>query len=588
LKNPVKPFWPYIRPYRSRIALGLVLLTLTQAIATAVPYVLKVAVDAVKASVDRTPLDDQAIFGSDVWSYGLLIVALSVAAMGVSMWMRWIFASVARLIEFDIREQYFARLVELSLHFYQRTPTGDLMSRATNDLNSVRIFLGFGIRMLFDAALAVSMGLAVMCTIDWRLSLLALIPLPVLALVMNRAASGIYDGFRDVQDHFSKISARVQENLSGIRVVKGYVQRDHEIADFDTLNQAYLQKNKRLILLQSAVRPLAFIVGGCSLVIVLWLGGESVIEGDITLGEFVAFNAYLTKLIFPMILLGWMVERYQRGLASMVRINEVIDERPDIADIEKPSHPEAVRGEIVFDRVTFAYGDDVVLDELSLTIPAGSTLAVVGRVGAGKTTLGRLIPRMREPQAGEIRVDGIRTTDWPLQALRSQIGFVPQDSFLFSETLRENISLGVEGGDNLVEWAADVSRLSQDLPDFPDGYETVSGERGVTFSGGQKQRSALARAIIRRPTILILDDAMSSVDTHTEEEILRGLREVMAERTTILISHRISTVQHADQIVVIEDSGIAEQGTHAELIDRNGIYADMYARQQLRRELDEI
>jgi ATP-binding cassette subfamily B protein len=588
VRNPIKPFWPFLRRYKGRIAAGLFLLTLSQAAATAIPYVLKIAVDAVKASVEGRPLSEEAVFGADVWAYGELIVGLALITMVFGMGMRWFFNSVSRYVEYDIRQDYFAHLVKLSLSYYQRTPTGDLMSRATNDLNSVRMFLGFGIRMLFDALLAVGMGLAVMCTIDWQLSLWALTPLPVLAFVMNRAASGIYDGYRDVQDHFSKISARVQENLAGMRVVKAYVQREHEIADFDHLNQAYLEKNKKLILLSSLVRPMAFVVGGGSLVIVLWLGGEAVISDRITLGEFVAFNAYLTKLIFPMILLGWMIERYQRGLASMVRIQEILNEVPSIQDDPSAVSPQEVRGEIVFDNVTFAYEDNVVLRDFSLTIPAGSTLAVVGRVGAGKTTLGRLIPRMIEPQSGEIRIDGVPVSLWPIDELRSRIGFVPQDSFLFSDTLRENIALGVEGGHSRVEEAVEIARLSQDLPDFPKGYETLAGERGVTLSGGQKQRTALARAIIREPMILILDDAMSSVDTQTEEEILDGLRTVMDERTTVLISHRISTVQHADQIIVIDDSRIAEKGKHQDLIDQDGIYADMYARQQLRQELDEI
>lgn len=548
---------------------------------------MKIAVDAVKVTVDGGELVPEAIFEDDVRSYAWLIVGLALLQMGVGMPMRWFFTSVSRFAEYDIRKAYFAHLVRLSLQYYQRTPTGDLMSRATNDLNAVRMFLGFGVRMLFDAILAVGMGLIVMCTIDWKLSLIVLTPLPILALAMNRAASGIYSGFRDVQDQFSSISARVQENLAGMRVVKAYVQREHEIRDFDELSNAYLEKNRRLILVQSFVRPIAMIVGGCSLLIVLWLGGEAVIEERLTLGEFVAFNAYLTKLIFPMILLGWMIERYQRGLASMVRINDVLSEQLEIVDVPETRVPTAARGEIVFDHVTFGYDDDIVLQDLSLTVPAGSTLAVVGRVGSGKTTLGRLIPRLIEPQSGDVRIDGVSVSDWPLQDLRAHIAFVPQDSFLFSDTLENNIALGVDDTSQ-VEWAAGISRLNQDLKDFPEGYETVAGERGVTLSGGQKQRTALARAVIREPTILILDDAMSSVDTHTEEEILGSLRTVMKNRTTILISHRISTVQAADQIIVMEDGGIIEQGTHQELVDRGGIYANMYIRQQLRQELDEF
>ena len=567
--------------------LGLALLTVSQAAATAIPYVLKIAVDAVKVTVDGGVFASEAIFKDDVWAYGCLIVGLALLQMGLGMGMRWTFTSVSRFAEYDIRKRYFAHLVTLSLRYYQRTPTGDLMSRATNDLNAVRMFLGFGVRMVFDAVLAIGMGLTVMCTIDWKLSLIALTPLPILALVMNRAASGIHDGFRDVQDQFSNISARVQENLAGTRVVKAYVQREHEISDFDVLNRTYLERNKRLILLQSLVRPLAMVVGGCSILVVLWLGGEAVIEGRITLGDFVAFNAYLTKLIFPMILLGWMVERYQRGLASMGRINEILGEYPEIVDAEETSQPAQSRGEIVFDHVTFAYDDDIVLRDLTLTIPGGSTLAIVGRVGSGKTTLARLIPRVIQPQSGDVRIDGVSVADWPLADLRAEIGFVPQDSFLFSDTLENNIALGVDDTTQ-VEWASEISRLSQDLEDFPQGYKTVAGERGVTLSGGQKQRTALARAVIREPTILIPDDAMSSVDTHTEEEILSGLRSVMQNRTTILISHRISTVQAADQIIVLEDGGIAEQGSHQELVERRGIYADMFVRQQLRRELDEI
>ena len=589
--NIFGPFWPYLRPYRRKIALGLALIALAQVVATAIPYALKIAVDTLKEGFEarhQIPAFEQVIL-RDILLYAGIILGLALVQMGLQMAMRWYLNALSRYVEYDIRRDFFEHLLRLSLNYFHRTPTGDLISRATNDVNAVRMFLGFGIRMLFDALLALALGMAVMCAIDWQLALYALVPMPLLALLMNRVAAGIHVGFRDVQEQFSRISARVQENLSGIRVVKAYVQREGEMAIFDRLNREYLEKSRKLIHIESIIRPLAFMVSGASLVVILWLGGERVLNGQLSLGDFVAFNAYLAKLIFPMILLGWMIDRYQRGMASMTRINEILSVQPEIADSDTVRPVSDIRGEISFQNMSFAYNGTPVLHNINLHIPSGSTLAVVGRVGSGKTTLGRLIPRLIQTDAGEVLIDGVPVADIPLQTLRAGIGYVPQETFLFSDTLRENIALGrPEASEADVNWAAEAARLSNDLQDFPLGLDTVVGERGVTLSGGQKQRTALARAVIRRPEILILDDAMASVDTHTEEEILERLRGVMAERTTILISHRISTVQGADQIVVLDEGHIVEQGTHAELVALEGIYAEMHRRQQLTQELDEI
>ncbi len=585
--NPFKPFWPYMRPYRRYVILGLGLLALSTGVVTAIPLALKRAVDSIKAGLDSAGFD--ASVQEDVALYAGLILGLALVQMGLQMGMRWYLNSLARYVEYDIRKDYFRHLLKLSLSYFHRTPTGDLMARASNDVDAIRMFLGFGVRMVFGAVLALALTMAVMCTIDWKLAVYSLLPMPVMAVVMNRVAARIHVGFRAVQEQFSRISARVQENLSGVRVVKAYVQQEAEVEAFDALSRDYLEKNRKLIRIQSLFFPLMFLISGASLGVILWLGGHRVVQNELTLGDFVAFNAYLTRLMFPMIALGWMVDRYQRGLASMRRIQEILAIQPEIQDREQVRSVRDLSGEIEFRKMCFAYNGEPVLDNIDLHIPAGSTLAVVGRVGSGKTTLGRLIPRLIQAGDGQVLIDGVPVEELPLETLRSSIGYVPQDTFLFSDTVRENIALGVEeASEDALVRAIGVSQLSEDLRDMPQGLDTMVGERGVTLSGGQKQRTALARAVIRRPKILILDDAMASVDTHTEEEILKRLREVMAQRTTILISHRISTVQGADQIVVLDEGRIAEQGAHQELIDRDGIYAEMYRRQQLTQELDEI
>lgn len=585
--NFLKPFWPYLKPYKKRIAWGVLLVALAQIASTGIPYMLKLAVDAVEAGINSGSRED--VFDT-ITFYALIIVGLALIQMCFGMGMRWHIQATSRYVENDIREKYFRHLLTMSMAYYSRMPTGDLMSRATHDVNAIRMFLSFGIRMLFDAAIALSLGLTVMCTIDWRLALCALIPMPFLSLAMNRVAGRINSGFREVQELFADISSRVQENLSGIRVVKAYVQREGEMKVFDGLNRTFLNKNKRLIRVESVIRPLAFLLSGSSLIIVLWLGGEKVLNGQISLGDFVAFNGYLTKLIFPIILVGWMIDRYQRANAAMRRINAILEDVAEIADAPDAIVPDEIRGEIEFRNMSYAYDKKtVVLDNVNLKIPAGTSLAIVGRVGSGKTTLGRLIPRLIQAKEGSVLIDGIPVEKLALETLRENIGFVPQDSFLFSDSLRENIALGVvEPTDEDIDWAMETSQLIADLPDFPQGLDTVVGERGVTFSGGQKQRTALARAVIRRPKILILDDAMASVDTHTEEEILRQLKNLMQGRTTIIIAHRISTVMGADQIVVLDGGKVVEQGTHDELLKKKGTYAEMYQRQQINEELSEI
>ncbi|MDA0710547.1 MAG: ABC transporter ATP-binding protein, partial [bacterium] len=513
--NFIKPFWPYLRNYKARILWGIALVTLAQIASSAIPYLLKLAVDGIVAGLKAGTQD--AVFGTLTF-YALAIVGLAVVQMFFGMGMRWQIQATSQYVENDIREKYFAHLLTMSMAYYNRMPTGDLMSRATHDVNAIRMFLSFGIRMLFDAAIALTLGLTVMCLIDWKLALCALIPMPFLTLAMNRVAGRINTGYREVQELFADISSRVQENLSGIRVVKAYVQRVGEIAHFEKLNRRFLDKNKTLIGIESIIRPLAFILSGSSLIIVLWLGGEKVMDGQITLGDFVAFNGYLTKLIFPIILVGWMIDRYQRALAAMRRINAILEAPIDIQDAEDRVQRGEIRGDIELRSLTFGYEKNtVVLDQIDLKIPAGTSLAIVGRVGSGKTTLGRLIPRLIQAGEGQVLIDGIPVEKLPLQVLRENIGFVPQDSFLFSDSLRENIALGVvDPTEEDLTWAMETSQLLQDLPDFPQGLDTLIGERGVTFSGGQKQRTALARAVIRLPKILILDDAMASVDTHTE------------------------------------------------------------------------
>jgi ATP-binding cassette subfamily B protein len=589
--DPFRPFRPWLGAYRRQVLLGLVLLFIALSIQTVMPLLLRQAIDLAQGVAEPMFGWSGSFTGNipgDMSAYAAVIGVLALIAWAVNFGMRWYFTLVSRYVERDLRHAYVHHLLRLPLRFFHQRRVGDLMARTTNDVEAIQRFLHHAFRMTLSGILTFVLSLAVMCSIDWQLALLSLAPMPVMVLATNAVSGRIRDGYRRVQEQFGAISTRIQENLSGVRVVKACAIESRQIEEFSDLNEEYVERNRRLVFVRSLFYPFTALLNGASMVVVLWLGGLRLIDDTLTLGSFVAFNAYLIRMSRPMYLLGRMVDEFQRAVASLGRIDAVLQQPPEDRGGDEAS---PVGGEIELRHVSFAYdGGEPVLDDISLHVPAGSTLALVGRVGAGKTTLARLVPRLLEPTAGEVLVDGVPVDRLPLAALRGSIGYVPQDSFLFSDTIRENILLGggADGDGDPVLAAADVSQLTADLDGFPAGFETVVGERGVTLSGGQKQRTALARAVIREPRILILDDALASVDTDTEERILDGLRVIMRSRTTIVIAHRLSTVRHADQIVVLDGGGIAEQGTHDELVARDGLYADMYRRQSLARELTEL
>ncbi len=590
--NPLNPFHRYLRPYRRMVVLGLVFLLSVQVIQTAIPMVLKFAIDDGKAYLDAWKLDlvlPATWTGTptgDLAAYGILITAMGIVQWVLNFGMRWNFTALSRYVERDLRAKYVRHLVTLPLSFFNQRQVGDLMARATNDVEAIQRFLHHAFRFFLSGFLTFFLSLALMCSIDWEIAILSLIPMPIMVLSARMMAGRMRRGYRSVQEQFGVMSSCIQENLSGMRVVKAFSRRLPEIARFSGLNGDYVERNRLLINLRSFFYPFTFLLNGVSMVVILWLGGLRVIDGTLTLGAFVAFNAYLIRMSRPMMMLGRMVDEHQRAIASLVRIESITLEAPQILETSDASD---FRGEIEFKHVQFAYDGSPALEDISVRIPAGSTLAIVGRVGSGKSTLARLIPRLIHADDGELLIDGTPIEEIPISTIRSMIGYVPQDTFLFSDTINENVSLGVEDSDAAgVKLATELSQLTQDLEIMPKGLDTIVGERGVTLSGGQKQRTALARAVIRAPRILILDDAMSSVDTRTEELILSGLREVMAERTTLLIAHRISTVKDADHIIVMDEGRIVEQGDHDSLVGQDGIYGEMFRRQHLAEELDEM
>jgi ATP-binding cassette subfamily B multidrug efflux pump len=617
---------PYVNRYRRAFVIGLICVISTTAFQLLGPWVLKYAIDDLH----------QAVTERKLLLYAGLLLGISMVRGLFLFLMRRIIIGASRDIEYDIRNDFFARLEQQPLGYYQERRTGDLMSRATNDLNAVRMMIGPAIMYTANTVLVFIVAILLMVTIDLRLTLVALVPLPFVTIVVRYFGSAIHTRFEAIQAQLSEVSAVVQEALSGVRVVRAYRQEAHESDRFRAANEEYLRRNKILIRLQGTFYPSMTLLLGFGSLLVLWLGSRDVMRGHITLGEFVAFNGYLVLLSWPMIAFGWVTNILQRGLASWGRMLEVIDHVPAISDAAVTAAGTAVSldGAIEFRNLTFAYpkADRPVLIDVSLRIEPGQTVAFVGGTGSGKSTLVSLLPRQHEPPPGRVTIGGVDVREIPLGRLRGAIGFAPQEPFLFSDTIAENVAFGAtedtEGTrhrrtqtitdrpghrqtqtntdssslesntenpcssvfirgefEERIAAAAAVARLDKDVEDFPRGIDTMVGERGITLSGGQKQRTSLARAVMIDPAILILDDSLSAVDTYTEEEILSRLRGVMRQRTSILVSHRISTVRGADQVFVLHEGRIAERGTHAELVARNGLYAAMYRKQLLEEEL---
>jgi ATP-binding cassette subfamily B multidrug efflux pump len=586
LPKSLRPLLPYFKKYRRSYVVGTICVFLTNGIWILFPLVLQWAVDDLRHGVTVHKLG----------KYSLLLLAVA-AIKGIFQFLtRWIVIGVSREIEFDLRNDLFRHLEALSYSYYQRTRTGDIMARATNDLNAVRMLLGPAIMYSANTIVFTAGALAFMLSISPRLTLYAFLPLPIVSITIQFFGRKIHERFERIQAMFSDISARAQENFSGVRVIRAYLQEEAEIAGFEAANQEYIKRSLKLVRLMGMLWPSLETMLGLAIVLVLWLGGREVISGRITVGGFVGFNTYMVQLTWPIIALGWVINIFQRGTASMGRINQILVEKPEIEDGEteksRPSQtlaPPLIRGEIEFRHLNFSYNSTPVLRDINLRIPAGSSLAIVGPTGSGKTTLVSLIPRIYDAEPGSVLIDGIPVRQYPLAALRRHLGFVPQETFLFSETVRENIAFGKQdASDADVRSAALAASIAEEIESFPAGYRTLVGERGITLSGGQKQRTAIARAIIRNPRILILDDALSSVDTHTEDKILNHLREIMRGRTTIFISHRVSTVRNADRIAVLHAGRIVELGTHDELVARDGYYTDLYNKQLLEEELAEV
>ena len=609
--TPFRRLFDYVRRYRRAFTLGLACTVLTQAVTLVSPKVLQYAIDDLTRGVTRAKLIE----------YGAALLAIGLFGGVFRFLMRRILIGASRDIEYDMRNDFFAHLQKLPPAYFQAHRTGDLMSRATNDLNAVRMMIGPSIMYSANTILTFVVALAMMIAIDPRLTLFSLVPMPFVSLSVKYFGSAIHKRFEQIQAQLSDVSAVAQEALAGVRVVRAYRQEQAEVERFRRSNNEYLRRNRGLIVLQGFFFPSMSFLLGLGALFVIWLGSRDVIRGRITVGEFVAFNAYLTMLAWPMIAFGWVTNMLQRGMASWKRMLEVLDTQPDIVDrqsIRNPGVPTAapavewnpgvesvirnIQGSIEFRDLTFSYGERPVLRSVSARIAAGETVALVGPTGSGKSTLMALLARLYDPPPGTLFIDGTDVLDLPLEVLRGAIGFVPQEPFLFSDTIGDNAAFGLDGISRAsgvgmtgeagqedrsaaIEAASAVARLDKDVADLPKGYDTIVGERGITLSGGQKQRAAIARAVIDDPRILILDDALSAVDTYTEEEILSRLQAVMRERTSLIVSHRISTVRRADRILVIDEGALIERGTHDELVARGGLYAELYRKQLLEEEL---
>jgi ATP-binding cassette subfamily B protein len=602
---------PYLLRFKARMAMGLATLVTGCIVGALLPLAIGTIIDSLSGSrsmlnklgalpgpVQRMLISFYRPLSRETLLFYCLVLLGIVAMKGtLSFLTRDILIGVSRDIEFDLRRDLLERLLELEPAFYVRNRTGELMSRCTNDLNNVRMVLGPGIMYSGNTFVTMLAAIAIMLRLSPALTLFVFLPVPAVALSVRYFGKVIHERYEKIQALLAALSARVQENLAGIRVIRAYGQEAAETRAFEGQNREYIARNMELISAWSLFFPAIELLIGATFLIVLWQGGKLVLLGSISLGTLMAFYFYLNQLVWPMIALGWVTNIFQRGAASMGRMDYVLQAQAEVDDrAVRAAANDQIHGEIEFRDLTFAHpagaGSDStrpMLHEISLRIPAGSTIAVVGPTGSGKSTLAALVARLWEAPAGALCIDGKPINEWPLATLRRAIGFVPQDTFLFSDSVRENIAFGVEAASDLeIDRAANIANIRAEILDFPEQFSTLVGERGITLSGGQKQRTALARALVRDPKILVLDDALSSVDTQTEERILRGLADVMRQRTTILISHRCSTVRHADQIVVLFEGRIVERGTHEELIGRGGYYADLYQKQLLEEELERV
>ncbi|HUZ97553.1 MAG TPA: ABC transporter ATP-binding protein [Edaphobacter sp.] len=572
----LRPLFPYLRRYWKSLAWGGIAVIFYNVIKILIPLVIGSAVDDMQHGLTEAKVVHHAL--------RLFVIAIFAAIFLYIT--REVIIGASRDIEYDLRNDLFANLERQSANFFHTHRTGDIMARTTNDLNAVRQLLGPAIMYSANTIIFTAAALPFMIRISPKLTLCAFVPLPIASVLVQYFGNRIHRRFERIQAMFSDISAKAQENFSGARLIRAFVQEEAEIASFETANQEYIKRSLYLVRLMAMLWPTLEFVLGLSLMITLLVGGHEVVEHRISVGQFTSFIVYMVQLTWPMIAVGWVVNLFQRGTASVVRIDELLQQKPSIADAPTATD-DPITGDIEFRNLTFAYPNAPdVLHNINLHIPAGTSLAIVGPTGSGKSTLVNLIPRLHDAAPGTVLIDGQPIRHFTLAELRKSIGFVPQETFLFSETIRRNIAFGrPDATMEEVEEAASVAHISTEILEFPKGFDTMVGERGVTLSGGQKQRTSIARAVIRDPRILILDDALASVDTYTEERILSGLRQGMASRTTVFISHRISTARNADQIAVLVNGSIAERGTHDELLARNGYYTSLFEKQRLEEEL---
>lgn len=572
----------YFLRYKKKLFLGFLFILLSNVGTVYVPLIIKDAVDSLSSNVTSEQLLKYA---------GLILLASLVAGI-FRYFIRQTIIVVSREIEFDLRQDLWKHILKLPLRYFQNNSTGNIMAHSTNDINAVRMFVGPAVMYSVDTSIRFFIVIGIMISLSFSVTMYSLLPLPLLSYAVYKLGKKIHSRFTVIQEKFSELTTKAQENLAGIRVIKSYVREENEIEEFKKLSWDYLEKNMRMVKIQAFFYPVLFLITGLSIIIVIWTGGMEVISGSLTLGEIIALISYLGILIWPMIAFGWIVNIIQQGEASMKRLNKMLREPYEITNPSVSSKViKEIKGMIEFRNVSFRYNQNnpFVFKNINLTVPLGSTLAIIGYTGSGKTTLVNLIPRLYDVTDGEVLVDGINVKEISLEVLRKSIGFVQQESFLFSDTIAQNISYGLRENDiEKVKTASSIARFDKDVIDFPKQYDTILGERGITLSGGQKQRAAIARGVIIDPKILILDDSFSAVDTNTEEEILNSLRSFMKDRTSIIISHRISTVKDADKIIVLDEGIIKEEGTHDELVSFNGIYADLHFKQLLEKELEEM